>query len=171
MGQCLDAGHLVSPASSIVRLSKYLTCFDNVDSQNAGQNCIGIERLIVHSSQYEEVYALIVERVRGLRLGSALSAEGVGSGVDCGAMISTARFQELEDVIDDARNHGARVEHGGTRMRHPYLEHGAYFTPTVVGDVVNDMNIAQRERKCFFDRWSLVNSDGVCRQCSHPSLQ
>lgn len=93
------------------------------------------------------MYALIVERVRALRLGSALSAEGVGSGVDCGSMISSERFQQLEDIVNDARDQGARVEHGGMRMRHPYLEHGAYFTPTVIGDVTNDMNIAQRERE------------------------
>lgn len=146
MGKCLDAWHLVSSPMSFPFI---LLNILELDSQNAGQNCIGIERLIIHSSQYDDVYALIVERVRALRLGSALSAEGVGSGVDCGSMISGERFQEIEDVVNDARDHGARVEHGGMRMRHPYLENGWYFTPTVVGDVTNDMNIAQRERECL----------------------
>ncbi|TFY71337.1 hypothetical protein EVG20_g1668 [Dentipellis fragilis] len=113
--------------------------------QNAGQNCIGIERMIVHASLYDEVYRILLERSRALRLGSALSADGVGSGVDCGSMISTDRFQSLEDIIQDAAHQGAKVEHGGARIRHPYLENGAYFSPTIVGEVTPEMNIAQRE--------------------------
>ncbi|KAI0322987.1 meiotic sister-chromatid recombination aldehyde dehydrogenase [Amylostereum chailletii] len=117
--------------------------------QNAGQNCIGIERLIVHSSQYEEVYNIIVDRARGLRVGTALAADGVGTGVDMGSMITSgldgARFQQLEDYINNARSSGARVDVGGARLRHPYLDNGSFFTPTVVGDVTNDMRIAQNE--------------------------
>ncbi|KIP11111.1 hypothetical protein PHLGIDRAFT_125015 [Phlebiopsis gigantea 11061_1 CR5-6] len=115
--------------------------------QNAGQNCIGIERLIVHSSQYDEVYANIVERTKQLRLGSALSQpqDGFVPTVDCGAMINHERFQDLERVLEAAENHGAIVDVGGKRWKHPYLEHGAYFSPTVVGNVDPQSELAQRE--------------------------
>ncbi|KAI0059465.1 Aldedh-domain-containing protein [Artomyces pyxidatus] len=113
--------------------------------QNAGQNCIGIERLIVHSSIYEEVYQLIVDRVRLLRVGAALAADGVGTGVDMGSMISQERFQTLTDLIAKAKSQGARVEIGGGRLEHPYLTFGAFFQPTVVGDVTPEMDIAQNE--------------------------
>lgn len=113
--------------------------------QNAGQNCIGIERVIVHSSQYDEVYQLLVERASGLRCGSALTADSVGSGVDCGSMISSQRFEVLEQMIKDAGSHGAKIELGGARLRHPYLESGAYFAPTVIGNVTPDMNVAKQE--------------------------
>ena len=114
--------------------------------QNAGQNCIGIERLLVHTSQYDEVYQTFLERARSLRVGAALAADGVGTGVDMGSMVSAARFQRLEDIIDEARQQGAKVEQGGARLRHPYLENGAYFAPTVIGEVNPEMKIAQEER-------------------------
>lgn len=119
-------------------------------SQNAGQNCIGIERLIVHASQYDEVYAALVERTKQLRLGSALSQpqDGFVPTVDCGAMIGAARFADLERVLASAENHGATVDVGGRRWKHPYLEHGAYFSPTVVGNVDPTSELAQRESEC-----------------------
>ncbi|KZV70980.1 Aldedh-domain-containing protein [Peniophora sp. CONT] len=113
--------------------------------QNAGQNCIGIERLLVHTSQYDEVYNTFLDRARSLRVGAALAADGVGTGVDMGSMVSAARFQHLEDIIDEARQQGAKVEQGGARLRHPYLENGAYFAPTVIGEVGPEMKIAQEE--------------------------
>jgi len=113
--------------------------------QNAGQNCIGIERLLVHRGQYDEVYDLILERARNLRIGGALSADDVGTGVDMGAMISRERFQTLQDLVDDAAARGARVDLGGRPRVHPYLTHGAFFEPTVIGEVQRDMDIARHE--------------------------
>lgn len=121
-------------------------------SQNAGQNCIGIERLIVHSSQYDDIYAGIVERTRQLRLGSALSQpqDGFVPTVDCGAMVNHDRFTDLERVLESAENHGATIDVGGRRWKHPYLENGAYFSPTVVGNVDPDSELAQRESESDF---------------------
>lgn len=62
--------------------------------QNSGQNCIGIERFIVHASQHDELMKILTERAKKLRFGPALadtSAEGYGAPVDCGAMISSNR--------------------------------------------------------------------------------
>jgi len=113
--------------------------------QNAGQNCIGIERLLVHRDQYDEVYQLIVERARDLRIGGALSADDVGAAVDMGAMISRERFQTLQDLVDDAAARGAQVGCGGRPRVHPYLTHGAFFEATVIGEVQRDMDITQHE--------------------------
>ncbi|KAI9462933.1 Aldedh-domain-containing protein [Russula earlei] len=113
--------------------------------QNAGQNCIGIERLLVHRDQYDEVYQLILSRAADLRLGAGLSADDVGSGVDLGSMISRARFQALQDLIEAAASRGAQVDLGGRQSTHPYLANGAFFEATVIGDVSRDMEIAHQE--------------------------
>lgn len=120
--------------------------------QNAGQNCIGIERLIVHSSQYDDLYAILLERVRKLRLGSVLSPSGEGfvSTVDTGSMISRGRFRVLERLIKLAEEDGAIVETGGREYNHIYHTGGAYFDPTVVGNVISDMEIAQKECEGYF---------------------
>ena len=128
--------------------NNYLIFFS---SQNAGQNCIGIERLIVHSSQYVELLDMITERVKNLRLGSALhSSNGFISPVDCGAMISADRFAELERVINEAVEDGAELTFGGSQWKHAYLEDGTYFSPTVIGGIHQGMEIAQKERKLSF---------------------
>jgi len=76
------------------------------------------------------------------------SSEGYIAPVDCGAMISSDRFDYLERIIRDAENQGAEVCCGGTRWKHPYLEDGCYFKPTVIGGVEPEMEIAHRERTC-----------------------
>ncbi len=116
-------------------------------SQNAGQNCIGIERFIVHSSQHDELVNLLSERARKLRCGSVLSpsSEGYIAPVDCGAMISGARFPELERLVDAAVEEGATLEVGGRRWHHAYLEEGSYFGATILGNVHSSMEIAQTE--------------------------
>lgn len=64
-------------------------------------------------------------------------------------MVSRDRFDEIERIIADAVDSGAQLEVGGSRWTHSYLEEGAYFSPTVIGNVNQGMEIAQRERKYF----------------------
>lgn len=114
--------------------------------QNMGQNCIGIERIIVHTSVYDDLWDIFEEKVSKFRVGSVLAptAEGYISTVDGGAMINADRFRGLEKVIHDAEEGGAQVI-GGRQYEHVYLENGYFFTPTVVGPVTRDMEIANVE--------------------------
>ena len=106
--------------------------------------------MLVHRDQYDEVYGFISDRTRSLRVGGALSADDVGTGVDVGSMISRERFQILQDIVEAAERQGAHVEFGGKPRVHPYLQHGAFFEPTVIGDVQREMDIAKQECKfCF----------------------
>lgn len=102
----------------------------------------------MHTSQYDELYEILTEKVSKLRFGSVLapSDEGFVSPVDCGSMISSQRFEFLERIIMEAEESGADVEVGGRQCRHPYLADGAYFDGTVVGNVEPEMRIAQTER-------------------------
>ena len=74
-----------------------------------------------------------------------MSADDVGTGVDVGSMISHERFQFLQDTVEAAERQGARIELGGRRRAHPYLTNGAFFEPTVIGEVRQDMDIAEQE--------------------------
>lgn len=89
---------------------------------------------------------MISERVQNLRLGSILhTTNGIVLPIDCGAMISADRFGELERIIDEAVQEGAELVAGGSAWKHAYLEDGAYFSPTVLGDVHQGMEIAHKE--------------------------
>ena len=115
--------------------------------QAAGQNCIGIERVIAAGSVYDKLVEMLEPRVKELRLGPE---------ADVGAMISDGSFDRLEDLIADAVSHGARLLAGGKRYEHPEHPKGHYFQPTLIVDVTPDMRIAQHE--CFAPVLTLIRS-------------
>ncbi|KAH6605613.1 aldehyde dehydrogenase [Trichoderma cornu-damae] len=106
--------------------------------QAAGQNCIGIERVISSGAVYDRLVQLLEPRVRAIRL---------GPDADMGAMISDASFSRLEELIAEAVSQGARLLAGGRRHLHPDHPRGHYFQPTLLVDVTPAMRIAQQE--CF----------------------
>ncbi len=111
--------------------------------QAAGQNCIGIERVIACPKIYDKLVLELEPRIKALRVGSILD----DGEVDVGAMISDACFERLEKLIESAVEGGARLLAGGKRYNHPKHPHGHYFTPTLLVDVTPEMEIAKEE--CF----------------------
>ncbi|RPB10085.1 ALDH-like protein [Morchella conica CCBAS932] len=109
--------------------------------QSASQNCVGIERVIALPKVYPRLVNILEERIKLLRPGSILD----GDEVDCGAMISSAGFDKLEEWIHDAVQKGAKCLVGGKRYLHPKHPKGHYFSPTLLIDVTPDMLIAQNE--------------------------
>jgi acyl-CoA reductase-like NAD-dependent aldehyde dehydrogenase len=112
--------------------------------QSAGQNCIGIERIIALPNVYDRLISILTPKIQALRPGSVLTSSS-DTIIDVGASISDASFAKLENLIADAVAHGARVLAGGKRYNHPDYPHGHYFTPTFIVDVTPDMAIAQTE--------------------------
>ena len=111
--------------------------------QSAGQNCIGIERVVAMPQAYDRLKNLIKERIRKLRVGNDLDESD--EGVDVGAMISSSSFSRLELLIDEAVAQGAKLLVGGHRYVNPKYPKGHYFQPTMLVDVTPDMRIAQEE--------------------------
>lgn len=89
----------------------------------AGQNCLGVQRILVHASVYDVFRALFVERVGHLKAGSSMDES-----VDVCAMIHERHARRLESWIDQALARGARLLVGGRRT-------GALLWPTVLEDV------------------------------------
>ena len=110
--------------------------------QSAGQNCIGIERIIATPRVYPRLIELLEPKVKALRLGSGLDD---GEGIDVGAMVSAEGFSRLETLVAEAVNQGARLLVGGTRYAHSTYTSGHYFQPTLLVDVTPAMRIAQEE--------------------------
>ena len=114
--------------------------------QSAGQNCIGIERIIACPAVYDELVALLEPRVRALRVGSALATStSDDSAIDVGAMISAANFPTLQSHISSAVASGARLLAGGQAYTHPSQPKGHYFLPTLLVDVPPTCSLAQNE--------------------------
>lgn len=110
--------------------------------QSAGQNCIGIERVICVPGAYDKLVKILEERMGAFRLGSDIDQLDE---IDMGAMVSDNRFEKIELLIQDAVDKGARLLHGGLRYSHPNYPQGHYFEPTLLVDVDSNMAIAQEE--------------------------
>ncbi len=76
----------------------------------SGQSCIGVQRILVHETLYEELRECLVAATRELKSGDPRDESTF-----IGPMISEAEARRLEEWIDSAVAHGARLLCGGRR--------------------------------------------------------
>jgi acyl-CoA reductase-like NAD-dependent aldehyde dehydrogenase len=86
----------------------------------AGQSCISVQRIFVHSSVMEGFLADFVPRVQKLKLGDPLE-----EATEVGPMISEADARRAEEWINEATAEGAQLLCGGMR-------NGPLLEPTVL---------------------------------------
>jgi len=98
--------------------------------QNAGQMCWAASRLLVH----ESIRGPFVEKVRGIAEGLKLGP-GTAEGVEMGPLVSKEQAERVLDYVRDARESGATVVAGGTKVDTPELAAGNFVRPTVLADV------------------------------------
>ena len=104
--------------------------------QNTGQSCIAAKRFIVEDSVYERYAELFVERTRALKVGDPMDRA-----TQIGPLARTDLRDTLAEQVRDTVRAGAKVLLGGEPLDRP----GAYFAPTVVGDVRPGMRMATEE--------------------------
>jgi succinate-semialdehyde dehydrogenase/glutarate-semialdehyde dehydrogenase len=104
--------------------------------RNAGQTCVCANRLIVQSGVYDAFAEKLVAAVKKLKVGNGLEAE-----VDQGPLIDRSAIEKIEDHIQDAVSHGARVLLGGKQ----HALGRTFFEPTVLADVTPKMKVAREE--------------------------
>lgn len=110
--------------------------------QNCGQNCVGIERVLVYESVYQEFVDAVSSKVRNLRQGIPLETCGSDANIDCGSMVMDAQLDLIQELVDDAVSKGAKVLVGGKRSS---SMEGQFYEPTMIIDVTPDMRIFQEE--------------------------
>lgn len=104
--------------------------------RNAGQGCISPTRFYIHEAIYDRFTRSVGELVGAMTVGDGFSAE-----TDMGPLAHDRRVAFLEGMVEDARNHGARVVTGGERVGN----RGYFFRPTVLADVPSDARIMTEE--------------------------
>lgn len=107
--------------------------------QNCGQNCIGLERLVVQAPIYDRFVQTIERKVKSLTQGPPMQGS-----FDTGAMtMGPPQMTNIQRLVDDAVAKGARLLAGG--KPNPDYENGPFFLPTLLVDVTRDMDIARTE--------------------------
>mmetsp|Transcript_24888 Transcript_24888/g.58400 ORF Transcript_24888/g.58400 Transcript_24888/m.58400 type:complete len:618 (+) Transcript_24888:116-1969(+) len=110
--------------------------------QNSGQNCVGVERVLVYESIHDEFLKHIVPKVKALRQGNPLPSCGADGKVDCGSMIMPRQLEIVKALVDDAVRKGATLHCGG--KPNPQLN-GQFFEPTVLSGVTPEMDVFNQE--------------------------
>ena len=100
---------------------------------NAGQTCIGVERVYVADAVADRFLDLVAERARKLRPGGDPSA-------DLGPITMPSQVDVIRQHVDDAIDGGGRAVIGGSdSVRPPFVE------PVVLTDVPDDADAATTE--------------------------
>jgi len=100
---------------------------------NAGQNCISVQRVLIHRPIYNQTLELLLERVARLKFGDPRDPA-----VEVGPMIDARAAQEAYAKVQEAVAAGARIALGGRCE-------GTMFEPTVLVDTTPDMRVNREE--------------------------
>ncbi len=129
-------GHSPAIVCDDVDVEAVSTLLSAAKFRNAGQVCISPTRFLVQ----RKVYGQFVER-----FASQAAAVTVGHGLEPGSrmgpLISQRRLGAVEELIADARQHGAQLATGGQRIGNT----GHFLAPTVLTDVTAGMRVMNEE--------------------------
>jgi glyceraldehyde-3-phosphate dehydrogenase (NADP+) len=95
----------------------------------AGENCIGVQRILLHNDVYDEFRKQFVSHVSRLKAGYSMDED-----VDVCAMINEQEAIRVETWIQQAVRAGARILVGGKRQ-------GTVVLPTVLEDVPHGVKL------------------------------
>jgi succinate-semialdehyde dehydrogenase/glutarate-semialdehyde dehydrogenase len=106
--------------------------------RNNGQVCIAPSRFYVHHRVAKDFTQAAVERTRGLKLGN-----GLDEGVEIGPMFEERAMQHALELVEDAKQSGAKVLTGGARSTR--FDRGYFFEPTVIDEVPDSARLLHDE--------------------------
>jgi acyl-CoA reductase-like NAD-dependent aldehyde dehydrogenase len=107
---------------------------------NQGEACTSTSRLLVHSSLYDSFAALFVDATKALVVGDPLSAD-----TDIGPLVDQRQQLKVQDYVSVGLDEGASLLFQGSLPDSLELGAGFFVAPTVFGDVIPGMRIAQEE--------------------------
>lgn len=131
---------IILPGSDISKLAPQI--FD-IWLDNCGQVCTTIKRLYVHESQYHEM----VEKLSDLaKKATATLGDGLQPGTQIGPLNNKGQLELVSDLVDDARQSGAKIVAGGQRAFPTGAPNGYFYEPTVVTEVDDKARIVVEEQ-------------------------
>jgi succinate-semialdehyde dehydrogenase/glutarate-semialdehyde dehydrogenase/succinyl-CoA reductase len=103
---------------------------------NCGQSCIASKRFIVVKKVANEFTEKFVQKTEKLKVGDPLSDD-----TDIGPIVNAKSLENMEGIVKRTVKEGAELLTGGERIKNK----GYFFRPTILKNVLLDMEIAQEE--------------------------
>ncbi|NYH17000.1 acyl-CoA reductase-like NAD-dependent aldehyde dehydrogenase [Paraburkholderia bryophila] len=107
---------------------------------SSGQVCTNGTRVFVQRSVMARFEALVLERVKRIRVGAPGEAR-----TNFGPLVSAAQLQKVLGYIESGVQEGARLVAGGQRLTDGHFAKGQYVEPTVFADCRDEMRIVREE--------------------------
>jgi succinate-semialdehyde dehydrogenase/glutarate-semialdehyde dehydrogenase len=117
-------------------LDKATTVAVNARISNNGQSCIAGKRFVVHADIYDAFVEMFVAKMSALVVGDPLDPA-----TQVGPLATERGRQEIADLVDDARDKGARILTGGEAPDMP----GWFYLPTIVDELKPGMRLVMEE--------------------------
>lgn len=117
-------------------LEKATTIAVNARISNNGQSCIAGKRFVVHQDIYDEFLEKFVAKMSALQVGDPLDPA-----TNVGPLATERGRKEIAELVDDARDKGARILTGGKAPDMP----GWFYEPTVVDELKPGMRLVMEE--------------------------
>jgi acyl-CoA reductase-like NAD-dependent aldehyde dehydrogenase len=103
---------------------------------SAGQSCEARSRILVEHTLYDDFVSQFAEAAEKLKVGDPLDPE-----TQIGSLISGEHRDRVHGYVETGRGEGAEVVAGGE----PVNGKGAFYPPTVLSNVNQEMTVAQEE--------------------------
>lgn len=107
---------------------------------NQGQVCCAGSRVFVQESIYNRFVEEAVKRFNKVKVGLPWKEE-----TQMGSQIDRRQMEKILKYVEIGKSEGAKVLCGGVQAKEGELEKGCFLRPTLLGDVTNDMRVAQEE--------------------------
>lgn len=105
-----------------------------------GQQCVCPNRIYVQEGIYDVFAEKLKEKVGSMKIGNGLDEQN-----DMGPLINGGAVEKMQEQIDDAIRYGACVVSGGKRLSDGEYANGYFYSPTILSDVTDNMQIAKEE--------------------------
>lgn len=107
---------------------------------NTGQFCGAGSRILIHEDIHDEMVKALVKKFNNFKIGMPWMAE-----TEIGPLSSVEQLEKVLAYVDIAKEEGAKIACGGTRITKGELGKGAYMKPTLITNVKSSMRVAQEE--------------------------
>ncbi|MGH3333229.1 MAG: aldehyde dehydrogenase family protein, partial [Nocardioidaceae bacterium] len=124
---------IVMPSADLAKAAKVAT---TSRCQNNGQSCISAKRFIVHTDVYDEFVDLFAKEMSALVVGDPME-----DGTDVGPLSTEQGREDVEALVRDAVDKGAKVVVGGERPDRP----GWWYPPTLLAGITEEMDMYLEE--------------------------
>jgi aldehyde dehydrogenase (NAD+) len=105
-----------------------------------GQRCTATSRVIIQRAAVEGFTERLVKLGRALRVGDGLEAE-----TQMGPLVNMGRVKAVHEYTQIGLQEGAKLLTGGQTLTEGQYSNGAFYQPTIFGEVTPKMRIAREE--------------------------